>query len=51
MQAIWSCRRGNFALLFALAVVPIFGAAGIAVDYSRAVSARCTCRTSPTKPR
>lgn len=40
MDVIWSCRKGNFALFFALAIVPIFGAAGMAVDYSRAVTTK-----------
>jgi Flp pilus assembly protein TadG len=32
--------RGNVAITFALATIPIFGAVGAAVDYSRANSAR-----------
>ena len=32
--------RGNVTLIFALAVIPIFGAVGVAVDYSRGNSAR-----------
>src|SRR3954469_5097830 len=31
---------GNVAIMFALAIIPIFGAVGAAVDYSRASSAR-----------
>ena len=27
-------QRGNFALMFALALVPLFGAVGAAVDYT-----------------
>jgi Flp pilus assembly protein TadG len=33
-------RGGNTTLIFALAVIPIFGAVGVAVDYSRGNSAR-----------
>lgn len=33
-------RRGNVALIFAFALIPIFGAVAVAVDYSRANSAR-----------
>jgi Flp pilus assembly protein TadG len=33
-------RAGNVAVIFALALVPVFGAVGAAVDYSRANSAR-----------
>lgn len=33
-------RRGNVAILFTLAIVPILGLVGAAVDYSRANSAR-----------
>lgn len=35
-----SDRKGNFALMSALAMVPILGAAGLAVDFTRAVNAR-----------
>jgi Flp pilus assembly protein TadG len=33
-------RRGNVAITFALATIPVFGAVGAAVDYSRANSTR-----------
>jgi Flp pilus assembly protein TadG len=33
-------RRGNVALTFALAAVPLFGAIGVAIDYGRATVAR-----------
>ena len=33
-------RRGNVAMIFALAIIPLIGAVGSAVDYSRANSAR-----------
>jgi Flp pilus assembly protein TadG len=33
-------RSGNVAIIFALTVIPIFGAAAVAVDYSRANAAR-----------
>jgi Flp pilus assembly protein TadG len=33
-------RSGNTTLIFALAVIPIFGTVGVAVDYSRGNSAR-----------
>jgi len=33
-------QRGGVAPMFALAIVPIIGVAGAAVDYSRAESAR-----------
>jgi Flp pilus assembly protein TadG len=33
-------RRGNVTIIFALATIPIIGAVGAAVDYSRASSAR-----------
>lgn len=40
MKPLWSCEDGNFGLLFALLLVPIFGAAGIAVDYARATNVK-----------
>lgn len=33
-------RRGNVAVTFALALIPILGAAGVAIDYGRAAMAR-----------
>src|SRR5687767_15029392 len=33
-------QRGNFAMLFALAMVPLFGIVGAAIDYSRASEVR-----------
>src|SRR5215212_5889097 len=33
-------RNGNVTLIFALAIIPIFGAVAAAVDYSRGNSAR-----------
>jgi Flp pilus assembly protein TadG len=33
-------RRGNFAITFALAIIPVFGIAGIAVDYARLSDSR-----------
>ena len=40
MRRFWSNREGNFAMLFAIAIVPIIGAIGVAVDYSLANSYR-----------
>lgn len=36
LRRFWSDRRGNVAVLFGLAAVPIIGVMGVAVDYSRA---------------
>ncbi len=33
-------RSGNVAIIFAISVIPVFGAAAVAVDYSRANAAR-----------
>jgi len=38
--ALRADRSGNVAITFAIALVPVFGAAGVAVDYSRANAAR-----------
>lgn len=40
MRQFWSDRRGNTALLFALAMIPIIGSMGVALDYSLASSYR-----------
>jgi Flp pilus assembly protein TadG len=40
MRRFWSNTDGNFAMLFAIAAVPIIGAMGAAVDYSLANSYR-----------
>lgn len=39
-QAFRVDRGGNVALIFAFAVIPVFGAVAVAVDYSRANAAR-----------
>jgi Flp pilus assembly protein TadG len=40
MHALRADRGGNTTVIFALAVIPIFGSVGAAVDYSRANNAR-----------
>ncbi|MBI4276073.1 MAG: VWA domain-containing protein [Rhizobiales bacterium] len=40
MRAFASAQRGNVAITFALAMIPVIGAVGAAVDYSRANSTR-----------
>jgi len=36
LKAFWTAKAGNVAITFGLAVVPVIGMAGAAVDYSRA---------------
>ncbi len=36
----WRCERGNVAMIFALALIPIMVAVGAAIDYSRALSVK-----------
>ena len=43
-RAFGTDRGGNVTLIFALAIIPIFGAVAAAVDYSRGNSARTGCR-------
>ena len=38
--AFGAARGGNVAIIFALALIPVFGGVGVAVDYSRANNAR-----------
>ncbi len=45
-RAWFSDRRGNVAITFALAIIPVFGAMGVAVDYSLANSARTNMQAS-----
>src|ERR1043166_2371490 len=40
LQAFRSAQGGNVAIIFGLALVPVFGIVGAALDYSRANSAR-----------
>jgi Flp pilus assembly protein TadG len=40
MRNFWSDRKGNIAVLFALAIVPVIGGVGAAVDYSMASAYR-----------
>jgi hypothetical protein len=40
LSALLSDRRGNVGMIFGLAAIPLIGAAGLAVDYSRASQVR-----------
>src|SRR4051812_40133249 len=40
MQNFWSDVRGNVAVLFGIALVPLVSVVGMAIDYSRANTAR-----------
>src|ERR1700687_575580 len=40
LSRFWSDRRGNIALIFGLAIVPVMGAIAAAVDYSVANASR-----------
>jgi Flp pilus assembly protein TadG len=40
MRRFWSDRKGNVAVVFALAVIPVIGGLGAAIDYSLANSYR-----------
>jgi len=46
MRRFWSDRKGNVAVLFAFAIVPVVGALGAAVDYSMANSYRTDLQKS-----
>ena len=46
MRRFWTDREGNIALVFALAAVPIFGAMGVAIDYSMASAYRADIQKS-----
>jgi Flp pilus assembly protein TadG len=43
---LWFDRRGNIAILFGLAIIPVFGAMGVAVDYSLANASRTALQAS-----
>jgi Flp pilus assembly protein TadG len=45
LRSMKSDRTGNVAVLFSIAVVPIMGFAGAAMDYSRATSLKAEMRT------
>jgi Flp pilus assembly protein TadG len=40
MRRFWTDRNGNVAILFALAIIPMIGAMGVAVDYGMATAYR-----------
>jgi hypothetical protein len=40
MREFWTDTRGNFAIMSAILAVPVIGAAGIAIDYSRALNVK-----------
>ena len=44
-------RRGGVAPMFALAIIPVIGFVGAAIDYSRANSVRSACSPRSTRPR
>ena len=46
LARFWKNRRGGVAPLFAIAAVPLMGAVGAAVDYSRANAARAAFQTA-----
>ncbi len=46
MHSFWSDKRGNVAILFALAMIPIMGAMGAALDYSFANAHRTNMQKS-----
>ena len=46
MRRFWSDRKGNVAILFALAMIPVMGAMGVAVDYSFANALRTNMQKS-----
>ncbi|MBI4365855.1 MAG: pilus assembly protein [Deltaproteobacteria bacterium] len=46
LRAFVSAQDGNVAIIFALAVVPIVGVAGAAVDYSRANAAKTAMQSA-----
>lgn len=40
LKRFLTCERGNFAVIFALSLVPILGSVGFAIDYMRAVNVK-----------
>ena len=40
------CQRGNVAMIFGLAIIPIVGLVGVAIDYSRATNARTSMQSA-----
>jgi len=46
LSRFWSDRRGNIAIIFGLAIVPVMGAIGAAVDYSVANASRSAMQAS-----
>src|SRR5262245_14664069 len=46
MRSFWTDRRGNMLLLFALALIPMIGSMGVALDYSMASHYRTSIQKS-----
>ena len=46
LRGFFSDTRGNIAILFGLAIIPVFGAMGVAVDYSLANASRTALQAS-----
>ena len=50
LQRFLQDRRGSITPMFALAIVPVVGLTGAAIDYSRANSVQAPpCRRPPTR--
>ncbi len=46
LRSFLSCKRGNVAITFALAIIPIIGGIGAAIDYSRAAAVRTSMQAA-----
>jgi Flp pilus assembly protein TadG len=46
LTRFWKNRQGNIAPLFGLAIIPLIGAVGAAVDYSRANATKAAFQAS-----
>src|SRR5262245_23209424 len=46
LVALGQCQRGNVAIIFGLAIIPIVGLVGAALDYSRANDARTSMQSA-----
>ena len=46
LAALKQCQRGNVAIIFGLAIIPLVGLVGVAIDYSRANSARTSMQSA-----
>ena len=51
LTRFWKDRQGNVAPMLGIAIIPLIGFVGAAVDYSQANATRTACKARSIRPR